>query len=340
MKFKLLLLSIALMCTFSACSSEKSEENTSSSTQSVQTTSISESESKSLASSTSVPASTSSLESDSSQTGTGDDSDCVECKDAQTNPVSPPAISGPEDVSYEKFKNTYPLTSEDGTVIVEANNFNSNLWENPENVKEDSEYFVNMWRYQLFPDAQGKIEQILGNYYSDNSIMQYDAYLNQYLFSMQLVSDPLGYAGAYSSGGKGVTAYWVFNPEDRDNIVSILDKYDAFLQENFYKNSESELESLAKSKAFYSIQGDRAIYVLPFMLKNISDADKEYTLDEYAESMDSYVKSLCDELGFPYPEYLNTESTLESESESLPESESLSESDSLPESESESSSKP
>ena len=339
MKSKLLLLSIALLCTFSACSSEKSEENTSSSTQSVQTTSISESESKSLASSTSVSVSTSSLEStstsDSSQTGTGDDSDCVECKDAQTNPVSPPAISGPEDVSYEKFKNTYPLTSEDGTVIVEANNFNSNLWENPENVKEDSEYFVNMWRYQLFPDAQGKIEQILGNYYSDNSIMQYDAYLNQYLFSMQLVSDPLGYAGAYSSGGKGVTAYWVFNPEDRDNIVSILDKYDAFLQENFYKNSESELESLAKSKAFYSIQGDRAIYVLPFMLKNISDADKEYTLEEYAESMDSYVKSLCDELGFPYPEYLNTESKPEKV-----DSEEKSESLSVSESESESSTKP
>lgn len=214
--------------------------------------------------------------------------DCTPCA-RRAELESEGVLFGDSPYTWENFNQLYPLKVE-GSLNVTANSFEFNFDQSPQAQQyPTAEEFAGLWGYQLYPDAQEAIDNVLSNYSCSNSIYRFDPYLIQYLFGITSVGKTLGYAGAYAASA-GMVAYFAFDPEYTLDMLQIFKEYDQFLQETFYTSGESELESLQRSKSFYEVYDGYALFVIPFAL--VDNTTTKHTLEAYDAGMDKFVNDI------------------------------------------------
>ena len=220
--------------------------------------------------------------------------ECLPCK-RKAELKEAGVLFGNSEYTWDNFSQNYPLRLEDGTLSVTANSFESKLSENPQASEyKTAEEFAGLWGYQLYPDAQQAIEDVLSKYSCANTIYKFDPYLIQYVFGIKDMGKTFGYAGAYAASA-GMVVYFTFDPEYTLDMLEVFKEYDQFLQETFYDSEKTELETLQRSKSFYEVYDGHAIFVIPFAVAPVST--KNPTILDYSEGIDRFVNDLRIKLG-------------------------------------------
>lgn len=232
--------------------------------------------------------------------------ECTPCK-RKAELKEAGVLFGNSEYTWDNFSQEYPLHFEDGSLNVVANSFESKLAKNPQASEyPTAEEFAGLWGYQLYPDAQKAIEDVLAEYSCANTIYKFDPYLIQYVFGIKDMGDTLGYAGAYAASA-GMVVYLTFDPDYTLEMLEVFKEYDQFLQDTFYNSGKSELETLQRSKSFYEVYDGYALFVIPFAVTE--NPGMSSTIENYTSGIDALINDLRVTFGSANAVYSLTEET-------------------------------